>query len=240
MAERILLMGAPGTGKSLQLIKVCEFVVPTKMYVVDLEDKMAMTMNGLGEMPENMHLSIAFDWDEFVVATENIIKIVKPGEWIAIDRMDLAWPFVQRWYANEVFNESLSDQMIQKAKMGKNKNAMLAARFEGGGWQRINEEYESRILKIFYKSRANLLLTTGVKAAGEAKQDTFGNLDVLPRGQKEIGHQPHSVFWLHQKKTGRNLTWHITTAKDLPGRDRFDEEELFDFPSQYLCNYYEK
>lgn len=239
--ERILLFGAPGTGKSLQLIKTCEFISPTKMYVIDLEDKMSKMLRGMGGIPPNMNLQVAFDWEEYKVAAENVIKSVKPGEWIGIDRIDLSWPYVQRWYTQEVFNESLSDKMIEIAKVGKNKNAMLAARMDKGGWQRINEEYDSLFLRLFYKTRANLILTAGIKAAGEAKQDTLGNLDVLPRGQKEIAHQPHSLFWLHQKKSGRILTWHITTGKDLESRKPyFDEEELFDFPAQYLANYYQK
>ena len=233
-------MGSPGTGKSLQIIKVCEYIAPTKMYVIDMEDKLEAMLQPTG-IPKNMVLQVAFDWEEVKVALELVEKAVKPGDWIAFDRIDLTWPAVQRWYAQEVYHEALADIMIDKVKASEKKNTMLAQRFDKGGWQRINEEHETLMLKILYKSRCNILLTSGIKATGEGILDIYGNIGVIPRGQKELGHQPHSVFLLHQRKTGPKTTvWYATTAKDLPGREYFDSEELYDFALQYLNIYSEK
>jgi len=230
-------MGSAGTGKSKQLISVCEAIAPRLFYVIDTEDKLEAMLSVVGQ-PKNMKLHIAFSWEEAKEEWSKIEKVIKPGEWIAVDRFDLLWPAVQRWYTQEVYNESLADLMIDKIKKAQSKNSMLAQRMDKGGWQRINEEYETLTHKILYKSRANVLLTAGIKAADEnSPQDVYGNLKILPRGQKELPHQPHSVFWLHQKKQGSVLSWYITTAKDLPGREYFESEELFDFASQYLQTY---
>ena len=236
--ERILLVGAPGTGKSKQLIAVCEAVAPKPFYVIDTEDKLSAMLSLVGQ-PENMRLHVAFDWEEYKAAWEIIEKAIKPDDWVAVDRVDLFWPGVQRWYTREVYNEDLATLMIDKIKKSQSKNSMLAQRLDKGGWQRINEEYDTLLHKILYKSRANVLLTAGIQGIDEnSPQDVYSNLGIRPRGQKELAHQPHSVFWLQQKKRGKELTWYIQTAKDLPGREYFVEsEELFDFPTQYLSKY---
>jgi len=70
--------------------------------------------------------------------------------------------------------------------------------------------------------------------------DIYSNLGVTPRGQKEIPHQPHSVFLLGYKKVGRDTTWNITTGKDIKNREGHfeDRQELFDFAIEYLGLYY--
>ena len=249
MKERILLEGPPGAGKSLQLINIANYLnelgkIP--IYVIDLEDKLEATLLSLGDIPTNMKLFISFSWDDPIVdniggfkqIVDKIEKLVKPGDWIAVDRADLAWPRVQNWFTQEKYKQSLAERMMDKAKQ-MTKSSMFIPRFDMGSWQVINEQYDSVILKVLYKSRCNVLLTSGIKSADESSPMDIGRLGVLPRGQKELGHQPHSVFLLTQRKRGREITWHIQTDKDLPGREMFDGEELIDFSIQYLSQYYQ-
>ena len=242
MKERILLMGSPGTGKSQQLINIVNFV-GTNVYVVDLEDKLSAMLERTG-IPKNMKLQTAFTWEE-LKADENsvfdqIMKQATPGEWIAIDRVDLAWSFVQKWYTENKYQQELADVMMEKAK-GIKKSFMVAPRFDQGSWQVINAAYEGFITGILYRSRCNILLTCGIAEVDQNQSnplDAYGNIRVKPRGQKELGHQPHSVFLLTQEKVGRKSAWYLTTAKDLPGRVLFDKEDLFDFAFQYLSEHY--
>ena len=250
MFERLLLMGSPGSGKSQQLINVAKYLEPMgiKMYAIDLEDKLEAMLINLGT-PKNLDLNVAFTWEELKTGykdekgkdvesvADKIVRLSKPGEWIAIDRVDLSWPMVQRWYTQAKYQEELSDLMLAKAKNIK-KSFMVAPRFDQGSWQVINEAYESFILAIMYKSRCNILMTTGIKVPEDNPMDIYGSLKVAPRGQKELPHQPHSTFLLSQDKVGRTLNWYMTTGKDLPGRRWFDREDLFDFSIQYLDEYY--
>lgn len=242
MRERILLMGSPGTGKSQQLINIAKYLEPLniKMYAVDLEDKLEAMLIGLGK-PKNLEVFVAFSWEELKTddnsITKQITDRVKPGEWIAIDRIDLSWPMVQRWYTQLKYKEELADVMMSKAVNIK-KSFMVAPRLDQGSWQVINEQYESFILNIMYKSRCNILMTTGIKVPEDNPMDIYGSLKVAPRGQKELPHQPHSTFLLTQDKIGRTLNWYITTGKDLPGREILDREMLYDFALQYLSVYY--
>lgn len=254
MKERVLLMGPPGSGKTYQLVKVILYLeeLGIPIYTVDLEDKLEPMVLGLvGRIPSNMKLYTGFSWEELKTGyvgkdgkyqnsiLNNIEELAKPDEWIAIDRVDLSWPWVQRWFTQQKYEQELADRLMDKSKEMK-KPSMFIPRFDQGSWQVINEQYESFMLSILYKYRCNVLLTTGIRGADEnSPLDIYGNLKVMPRGQKEIGHQPHSVFLLTQEKVGRNVTWHITTGKDLPKRTLFERDELFDFSLQYLSEYYQ-
>jgi len=246
MKERILLMGGPGTGKSHQLIKVCEFLKEksAKIYCIDCEDKLEATLLGMGYrvetegthlfVPElNIHLYIANFWEELKETQKEIDEKANPNEWIMVDRIDLTWPSVQRYYTRRKYQETLAERLIHQAEKIK-KPAMFIPRFDQGDWQPVNEEYDTFILGILYKQRCNVLLTAGIRASDSTPYDIFGNIGVVPRGQKELPHQPHSTFLLFQTKKGRDISWYITTAKDLPNRPYFDDEELLDFSLQYL------
>jgi len=244
--ERILLMGPPGSGKSLQIIKIALFLKENNIpiYVIDLEDKLEATLLGMGGMPENMELHTAFEWDKqpeegVKQVVTSIVSKVKPGDWIGVDRADLLWPMVQRWFTQRKYDEELADRMMQKS-MEMKKSSMFIPRFDQGSWQVINEQYETQILNILYKSRCNIVLTAGIRGITEDNPLDIGRLGVLPRGQKELGHQPHSVFLLGQEKgrRGQDSNWIITTDKDLPGREYFEREAIYDFGFQYLENYY--
>ena len=235
-------MGSPGSGKTYQMVKCAEAICKEgkhKVYAVDLEDKLEGMLIGTGNLNlVNFKWWKAFSWEELKVIREELEKLVQPGDWLMIDRADLPWPAVQRWYTQQKYNEELADVMMKKAMAIKN-SFMVAPRFDQGSWQVINEQYDSFMGFILYRSRANVLLTTGIKAASEdTPLDTYGSLGVLPRGQKELGHQPHSVFLLNQERQGKGTAWKITTAKDLPNRTYFDHEDLFDFSVQYLALYY--
>ena len=256
MKERVLLMGAPGSGKTYQMVKVILYLeeLGVPVHVIDLEDKMEPMVIGLaGKIPSNMTLYTAFSWEELKVGyadktntwhksvLSEIEEKVNPGEWIAIDRVDLSWPMVQRWFTQQKYDEDLAERLMEKSKEMK-KPSMFIPRFDQGSWQVINEQYESFMLSVLYKNRCNVILTAGIAAPGESDpRHLHSSLGVLPRGQKELGHQPHSVFLLRQQKRGRDYTWEISTwgDKDIIGRKRFEQDELLDFSLQYLGDYYQ-
>lgn len=242
MREKILLMGPPGSGKTYQLVRVIKYLeeLGTKVHAIDFEDKLEAMLIGTDyNNPTNLTRYVAFTWEEVKEVQEKIEKLAKPNEWIAVDRIDLSWPMVQRWFTQKKYEEELAEKML-KTSVDMKKPSRFIPRFDQGSWQVINEQYETFILSILYKSRCNILFTTGVKGADEnSPVDIYGTLGILPRGQKEIGHQPHSVFLLTQQKVIRTITWHITTGKDLPNREHLEREQLFDFPLQYLDRYYQ-
>ena len=234
--ERILLMGPPGGGKSTQLINTYLALkeIGVEMALIDFEDKLEAMFVGL-EIPLPKKFFVCLDWEEYSGAIEKL-DMVK-NQWIGVDRIDLSWDMVQRWYSIEKYNKELSEQMMVKAKAMR-KAGMFTPRFDQGDWQPVNENYATNTLKLIYKSRCNIIMTAGIKSAdADSALDVLGSLGVTNRGQKELQHQPHSTFLLHQKKRDREIKWYITTGKDLEKRRKFESEEIFDFFIQYISQY---
>lgn len=240
LRERILLMGPPGCGKTYQLIQCCAYILEntkSTIHFMDNEDKAyAQILTQWGVVPPRVKFYITpFEWMEMMTARETILKEAKPDDWIMVDRVDLAWPAVQRWFTKEKFQLELAEKMMNTSK--KMKSSMFTPTQDQGSWQVINEQYDNYILPILFRSKCNVILTSGIKSGDDSNPiDVFGHLGVLPRGQKELPHQPHSVFLLYQKKIDSKTThWLMTTAKDdMPKRPKFDGDQLFDFSVQYL------
>ena len=245
MAERILLMAGPGGGKTTQIINVANYLLDLnkRMFVIDFESKFRETIKSQGDIPKNMKLYTCTSWSEFNDAANSIINDdkIKRGEWIGLDRIDLSWPFAQRDYSEFKYKIELSERLEKSAQNMKG-GKMFVPRFDAGDWQVVNEKYDGMFSKLIYKTRANTILTSGVKT-DDSPVEMFGNLGVVPRGQKELGHQPISVFLLEVKKEGAGkkaeLVYQITTAKDLKNRARFEQETLIDFALQYVAQYYD-
>lgn len=242
MYERILLMGSPGSGKSTQLLHVYDYVTElgVPMFLIDAEDKLGAMLEASGRAEVKPY--VAFDMEGLDEAAKQISEQVKPGNWLGIDRVDLIWAWAQRWYTQQKYDEDLASHMLQQAKSMKAKSSRYIPRFDQGAWQVINERYESMFLKLFYQLRCNVILTSGIRSTGqeESPKDIFATLDVMPRGQKELGHQPHSVFLLEERRKQHERLFFISTGKDLSNRGYFFEEPLFDFSLQYLDQYYKK
>ena len=237
MRERVLLMGPPNSGKSYQLIRVYQALLEQgkEMAIIDLEDKLSATMEGLKlSLPRKFYVCLT--WEEYVEAINKLN--MRENEWIGVDRIDLSWSYVQRWYSQEKYQRELSEKLLESAKQMK-KASMFTPMFTQGDWQPVNEAYDSATLKLLYRSRCNIIMTTGIRGAdSDNALDVFSSLGVTNRGQKELQHQPHSAFLLFQRKRDRQLHWYITTGKDLPNRLLFEDEEIFDFFLQYVSNYW--
>jgi len=249
--EKIMLFGGPGTGKTEQLINIIRFLEPYEIpvYVIDLEDKFYGSI--MGEEPSNLNLFVATDWDEFTSRLNEVEpKIDMASEtrpWIMVDRADLLYPMVQNWFTQNKYKIDLGDKLIdanksmKDRKTGEYKPSMFNPQFDQAEWQVINEQYSSKLARVLYKYKANVVLTAGVKPARsdvDSPFEVYGTVDVGPRGQKELPHQPSSVFYLTQRKEGRKIIWEITTAKDIKSRDYIQSERLSDFAIEYLLKYY--
>ena len=229
------MIGPPNSGKSYQLLKIYLALqeLKKKMFLVDLEDKLEATMIGL-KVPVPKDLYIPLTWEEYRETVDDILTKAKEGDWIGVDRVDLTWPMDQRSFSQQKYKKELADRLLEKSK-ALTKPSMFTPRFDKGDWQPINEAYDSTMLKLLYRSRCNIVMTAGIRGIEDDNPlDVFGHLGVAPRGQKELAHQPHSAFLLHLKVQNKELSWLISTGKDLPGRELFDSNLLFDIWLQYL------
>ena len=237
ITERILLMGPPAAGKTFQVLQVYQYLIEQgiQCHIIDLEDKMEAAISG-SDLPLPEKFDVTLSWEDYAAAVDSIS--LPPNSWIFVDRIDLSWSMIQRWFTQQKYGEELSTRLLKKSQ-GLKKSSMFIPTFDQGSWQVINENYESTMLKLLYRSRCNALMTCGIKGIDEDNPlDVFAHLGVTARGQKELPHQPHSVFLLSVKKRGRDLSWHITTAKDLKNRVWFDNDDCYDFYLQYVAEHW--
>ena len=238
MFERTLIMGGPNTGKTFQILKIYEALLDLGVdyHIIDLEDKLEAAVISL-ELPMPKNFNICLTWEEYKEAIDNLT--IKPSSWILVDRHDLSWNMVQRWFTQQKYEEELADKMLKASKDMKAKTSRFIPRFDQGSWQVINEAYESLMLKLLYRFRCNIVLTAGIRGAEENNPlDIFSHIGVAPRGQKDLPHQPHSIFLLRYNRKGEDKSWAITTAKDLKNRVWYNNEPLFDFYGQYVSEYW--
>lgn len=247
--EKILFMSDPGAGKTTQMISIARMYPDKPFYVIDMEYKLFPYLCACTDgWPDNLHLYETADWDREPSKGDDggVVQIIKkldskiqPGDWLAIDRADALWPAVQNWFTENKYKKGLSEKLLESSKK-MNHGSKFTPSMDQGEWQVINSEYEKVMHKILYRWRCNIVFTTSVKDKGESTiGDAFGNLQVAPRGQKEIGHQAISVFYLSQSRLGSAIQWLITTGKDLPNREYYERYDITksDFGIEYLGVY---
>lgn len=115
-AERILVFGGPGTGKSYQALKIAQFVAPVRVHVIDSEGAYPRLLRTEFPGLENVVLYPVSSWPEWRQAMETVISEAQEGEWVVVDRADMAWEAVQEFYTEEVFGDEVGDWFLQARK----------------------------------------------------------------------------------------------------------------------------
>jgi len=247
MAERILMMGAPGTGKSLQWLRMAEALKPTgtKFRVLDTDAAIPFMLDTQFpalkiENGGNVQVLPSYDWPHYREGLQIVLKDSKPGDWVTVDMIDSAWSTVQSYFVGEVFKKDIGDYFLDIRKRIEEKKthprSIMQDAMKGWvDWPVVNKLYDDWILPLVHQEVFNLYATT--KAQPVTADDdpgmklVFGELGVRPSGQKNLGHQVHSCFLLTwDGKDG----WNITTAKDRSGRRYFANDPLISFFKQYL------
>lgn len=235
--ERILLMGAAGSGKSQAVLSIARNT-DAKVHVLDTEldvyERLAHGAEGLegivptGVMPD--------DWRAMLAWAEETSTKVSRDDWVVVDSITPAWSAAQVWFSEEIIGEHLADMMVKARKQitedDKNVNP-----FEGWtDWSVINAQYAkfmNRLLRANAKG-AHLLFTAEIDVLqkdNETKETRalFGKLGVKPRGNKRLPHVPHDIIMMRQMRTG----WEMETAK-VQGERAEVNGAVSDFAKQYL------
>lgn len=241
--ERILVYGPPGSGKSSQFLKIARYVAPATCYVIDSDDSYPRLLETEFSDLDNVDLQVVAGWEQWSEAIRRVVNYARQGDWVCVDRADIAWETVQEFYVQEVFGEEMGDwflqarkefeQKVKATKEGKVPKNMQV--LEGDkDWQVINKLFKQDWLKLVAPGfQANLYVATS--AAKLEKRDNpdvkeqYDWIGYRPTGQKHMPYQVHTVFYLDQQRD----EWRITTLKDR-GRKRFDHNKLVSLPHQYL------
>jgi len=189
-------------------------------------------------------IRVAADVDKLpLLLKQDYAKPLKLNDWTIVDMADMAWSTVQRYFVDEVFGEDMGDYFLQIRK----EIQAGTRRTRGGGstiaegldgwkdWSVINKLYDDWILPIIYRIQTHVYMTTKVNRLERTEKDAslvslYGDLGIRLAGQKNLGHQMHTLFLF---VPGRDF-WQITTIKDRGGRTYFNKVRLSSFFMQYL------
>ena len=235
--ERILVIGGPGSGKTLGWIKLANYLKSAQIYVIDTE---IGAERSLQEAPglTNVHVYPVVEWPEYRKAQREAVEKAGEGDWIVLDMADKAWTAVQRYFIGEIFDQEMGDYFLEaRKKMKKDSKSLFAGRdaaLKGWtDWPTINRLYDDFMLPLVYRSAANLYMVSSGQGVSEDDdkeiQDLYGPYRLRPAGQKNLAHQPDTVLLFSHTKDG----YFMSTIKDRGGRRYMDKEPLHNFALQY-------
>ena len=99
--ETILIVGPDSSGKSSSLLDIADKHPDSKIFMIDLENKLGKLLDGL--FPDlEIEVEPCLNWDQLADAFNKAKQSLKAGDWLMIDGLDKAWDLVQADYEMKV------------------------------------------------------------------------------------------------------------------------------------------
>lgn len=238
LTELILVMGAPGAGKSTAWLSIAELHQkmgsPSRFHVLDSDQAMPrMLAEGYRQLT-NVTTYPVFTWDEYVKALATALKGITPRDWLVVDMLDPSWDAVQSYYIEQIFHEDPGQFFLEARKAIKGKSLQALDGWQD--WTVINRLYKGWINQLIFQSRCHVFATAKVaaidaKTADKETLQVFGPYGVKPKGQKDAAYLFHTVLLLAQGAQGGK--WVGNTIKDRT-RPRWEGQTITNFGVQYL------
>lgn len=230
--ERILLYGLPGAGKSEAVLSIARLVPHRRVFVIDTEvDVYDRLLAGTGIENVVNYGVLPDDWESQIETVRQVGQEIGEDDWFVIDSISPTWPAVTSWFVQKVFDRSIEDYFMSAREAATKGNPL-------DGWRDysvINKQYAAlynEVLKASGSKRCHVLWTAEAEEVrDDAPRDKlllYRGVGYEPRGQKRLGHIPHTILWLRKDRSG----WGWQTVKDQGRGDV--EGELTDFARQYL------
>ena len=238
LTESILVIGAPGAGKSTAWLSIADLHQkrgsPSRFYVLDSDLAMPrMLAEGYPHLT-NVHAEPVFTWPEYKSVLHDAIRKVQPHDWLVVDMLDPSWDAVQSYYIEEIFDKDPDEFFLSARKAMKGKN--LQALDGWKDWSVINRLYKTWTNSLIFQSRCHVFCTAKVSPV-DTQEDSkevramFGAYGVKPKGQKDLPYLFHTVLLLNQGAQGGQ--WVGNTIKDRT-RPRWEGQTITNFGLQYL------
>ena len=251
--ERILLYGGPGTGKSTAVASIVLHTPNVHHYIIDNEidnyERIFAEDETFAAVVEAANYTIYpvdnTDWKEQLTAAQDAKDRAEAGDWLHFDMITDTWEAVQRWFTMSIFDADLSDYFLEVRKdmqdhneAAKNDRQLKERKnlspFEGfTDWSVINPEYK-KLYAVFMSTKAHVTIVAEEDMLRKDEDDkikaTFGGINRKPKGQKKLGHVPHTV--IHLSKNQRD-EWFANGVKDR-GRALMEDVQFEDFAKAYL------
>ncbi len=261
LTERILLIGAEGTGKSYDWLKIADLAqrtgATTKFYCVDTDNAIRRML--AEEFPHltNVELTIAIDWEEILAAVRKYVKTVGPEDWLIVDMFGPSWDEVQDFYTNEVWGQDFGSYMLEVRKqiehvkkeydakvaagqkVDPKKDAPPSSVYEGGfqGWKDWNviKAIYRPLTKAIMKCPCNLLCTAQTDMFNQSEDEKSLRMMYAGYGVKPRGEKRigHLFHTVIWVQHPQPTLWWASTIKDR-GRKILQGDRLNNFAVDYL------
>lgn len=236
-------MGGYGTGKTTSWLNIALWShktgAPSRFFAMDSEYALEAFLESDSQYQHlgasrggNVEFSQINNWQDFTNASDQWNSRVGPDDWLVVDFISPAWEYVQEFYIEQVFKENMDDYFLSARKQLKGGNPL-----DGwADWGVINRLYRTWFNQVFYRIPGHKFLTTAIEPLRDtddrAIKATFSAVRVRPRGQKHLGHAPHTVLFAQAISPGEI---YLTTVKDRE-REALANKALNQFTLDYLVS----
>ncbi|MDX1746984.1 MAG: AAA family ATPase [Halobacteriales archaeon] len=237
LRERILVMGSFGTGKTYGWLKIAEWMQRTEspghVYVIDTDRAAERMLAPGGDFDDLANVTVrdVYEWTQYQDALEEFLPILTEHDWLVIDFVGSAWSAVQDWYVETIYDSSIDEFFLQARLNMKSGNPLDGWK----DWSVINRVYKKWMDKIVHRTASHVYMTAVADPVrdtdDQALRQIYGRIGARPRGQKDLGHHPHTVAL----NTALGNEWYMTTVKDR-SRPLVTGKQINDFAIDYLVN----
>lgn len=247
--DRVLVMGAPGSGKSQSIVDLSLALPDVPFYVFDAQDSimpLLVARQRRGEsLPENMTLhriggDVVEAWDFFNETVQETLEQAKAGDWICFDVAADFWQLVQDAYIEKTYGVTTADfkgQKVEeavKSRDGKKKKVLGFGGLDNDDWSVITPKYYATIPRaLSTRCDANVWITANEKTPAHFKRGeelvfieanlpgVFKKELVKPHAQSQLASQVSVILWLKHPSERR---WTVSTIGK--NRDGFVLEDV--------------
>lgn len=239
--EKILVMGPWGTGKTTDWLNIAKWSKETgskaKFFALDTDNALDAFLEPGTQYEEldwrrggNVEWQHVFEWEEYTAALDVFRPKIGPDDWSVVDFISPAWDAVQAHYVEEIFKSGMAEYFLEARKLKAGGNPLDGWK----DWGPINKMYKQWMNGLLHRTPGHKFFTAEVDAIRDSDDKgikaTFGAYGVRPKGQKQLGHQPHTILLGAVDRQG-DITH--TTIKDRE-RQPFERKPIKEFAIDYL------
>ena len=214
--ETILIVGPDSSGKSSSLLDIADKHPDSKVYMIDLENKLGKLLDGL--YPDlDIEVEGCLNWDQLADAFNKAKQVLKAGDWLMIDGLDKAWDLVQADYEMKVNGITLSNR-VEELRLGTS-----APGIDKWGW--CKTKHNKDFLDVatgrapFHVAATAWAHPVSIEGVGQDKDITVQETTAMwqqagfkPGGEKRNTQRFDTVFALNLKMAP--VSYQIATMKD--------------------------
>jgi len=259
--ERILLAGAPGSGKTYSWLTIAEALPKSTFWVIDPED--GVERNRLDFFPDVKNIKYYFTpywtkelskigldrWEGGVMeAFKEIKEKVKENDWVIVEALGALWDMAQGGFVDQVFDKGIGEYFLEArlefqklAKSGKGTRLNALEGFKD--WVVIKKMHnDDLIVPICYQLHVHSIFTSSLSITqrGEASkedadiQSFYGDSLIRVDGEKRNPFRVQTIIACRgTPKKGFMLN---TMFKERGKRKWLEDAKNVNFFYQYLVS----